>query len=155
MFTFKISEALYPRVYTPYREPEMPGRKERTRDNFGLSIKAEELPEELRAYVRQPREFRGVDIVFLTAGGRGPAVVTVEGGNGASQLHTILNFARDANISPDDLLSKISMELAVDVVEFYNPTRREPTKTARLQAIRVRYTDLLHRYDALLAEPWK
>ncbi len=144
---FKVTEAYYPNIYEGYVFPR------EDKPTFGLSIKAEELPEHLRIYARKPKDSHGFNIITISAAKTAPNVVLEEGRHGASEMHTILNFARDANLRLDDLFKKIPMELAVEVVEFDGDRGR----TARifLRAIKVRYTDMLRRYDELLEAPFE
>lgn len=145
--TFKITEAYYPNVYEGYVFPSD------DKPTFGLSIKAEELPDHLRVYARAPKDKMGFNIITISAGKIAPLVVTEEGRNGASQLDTIMRFARNANMRLDDLLKKIPMEIAAEVIEFDN-SRSGPGHVLMVRAIKVHYTDLLRRYDEIEAEHW-
>jgi hypothetical protein len=145
--TFKITEAFYPNVYEGYLFPS------EDKPTFGLSIKAEELPDHLRIYARAPKDKMGFNIITISAGKQPPTVVTEEGRNGAGQMDSILRFARNANMRLDDLLKKIPMEIAAEVIEFEN-SRTGPSSALIVKAIKVRYTDLLRRYDEIEVEYW-
>lgn len=141
--TFKLTEAFYPNVYDGYT---FHGEDKPT---FGLSIKAEELPDHLRAYARRPKDSHGFNIITVSAGKVAPTVVTI----GNRDVSTTLQCARDANLRLDDLLKKIPLELATEVIEFDN-RERVPTSTLILRAIRLDYEDMMRRYNELCAEFW-
>ena len=120
---------------------------------FSASILAPELPEDLREFARQPRMVKDELLLTISAGRFSPVVSTAEGRNGALHLSTILQCARDSNLARDKLLLGIPAELLVEVYEGKSPAGFKRQLT--LRAIRVKYTDVLRRYDEVLEELWK
>lgn len=147
--TFKITEAFFPNVFEGYqfRGDEKP--------TFGVSIKAEELPDNLRPFARRPKESMGHNIITITAGKLPPVVVTPDNRHGMSELESILRFADTANIPRDRLLQGIPMELSTLLVEFeegWGGRVDRSGTTLFLKAIKVAHTDLLRRYDECCAQ---
>lgn len=147
MTRFHVTRLVYANVYTGVvfdREYE---------PTFMVSILDSELPEELREFARQPRMVKDEMLLTISAGKFSPVVSMAEGRNGASQLSTILQCARDSNLQLDQLLLGIPAELLVDTYEGKSPAGFK--KQLTLRAIRVKYTDVLRRYDEVLEALWK
>lgn len=144
--TFKISEAFYPSVYEGF---QFHGDDKPT---FGVTIKAEELPESLRPYARAPRDKMGHNLITISAGKIAPIITTQDNRHGMSEVVSIMRFADDANIPRDHLLRGVPMELATQIIEF-DASDREPGRSVLfLKALKVSHTDLLRRYDECCAQ---
>lgn len=144
---FPVSRLVYANVYHGMvfdREYE---------PTYMVSILDAELPEELREFARQPKVVNHESLLAISAGKIKPVVMTEEGRNGASQLSTILQCARDSNLQLDKLLLGIPAEVLVSIYEGKSPAGFK--KQLGLRAIRVKYTDVLRRYDEVLEELWK
>lgn len=142
--TFQISEAFWPSIYEGYTF------NVNERPTFGLSIKAEELPNDLRPFARMSDK-DGVSMVGLRSK-IAPRVV-VEGGDGT----TTFQCARDANLRLDLLFTRAPLELAVEHVTFESNgyrghARGETVNMLALVAVKVKIDDLIRRYDELCAK---
>ena len=142
--TFQISKAFWPNIYEGY--VFTPGE----RPTFGLSIKAEELPNSLRPFARMSDK-DGVSMVRLRSK-IAPRIV-VDGGDGT----TTFQCARDANLRLDLLFTRAPLELAVEHVAFESNgyrwhERGETVNMLALVAFKIKIDDLIRRYDELCAE---
>lgn len=144
--TLQISEAFYPRIYEGKSwSPDEPVK-------YGLSIKAEELPDALRPWASPSREHGGYNLIGMNSRLR-PMVIC----SGRDVLRTTLQCSADANLRNDELFTGIPLELAVDKIEFEShgpraPKNGEMVKMLAVVGVRVNGDDLIRRYDELCAQ---
>lgn len=150
MHVFDISEAFYPNFYEGYTFPE------EDRPTYGLTIKAEELPDHLRVFARSPKDKRGVNLITIPAGKLPPVITTRDNRHGMGQVADIMRYAHCANIPLDHLFRGVPLRLACDIIEFESRIRGEPDREVLfVKAVQVQHTDLLRRYDEIVEAFWR
>lgn len=142
--SFSVPFARFAHIYEP---DEIEDRKV-----FNLTILEADLPADLKAAARQPRPYRGESLITISAGRYAPSVIAAEGRRGITEMSTILRCARDSNLQLNRLLEGIPMDIAVQQYESRSPQGFQQALSVR--SVRVRYTDVLARYDVLLKEFW-
>lgn len=150
---FHVSRLIYPRVYEGKRWADNEPVK------YGVSILAEELPDDLRPWAQEGRGRDGYNIIGIRSRIQ-PIVV----GTNSHDLRITLQCARDSAIALDDLLSGVPADLAVERIEFDslypnpNPRPHERPTLVRMLAVRaiqVKGEDLVRRYDEMIAEAFE
>lgn len=138
MTVFRASEAKWISVYKGMIfENQM-------KPAYGLCVKTEEIPEDLRLYSKDK------DGWSMVRNNRPPTVVCDR------DLSTTIRLSEAANIQPDTLLQGIPMDLNVEPIEFesggnYGYRRGQTVYLLRLAAIRVTFDDVTKRYDQICA----